>query len=263
MKNFDKFEDFKENASISKENSLLRAKYRCLSIYELRILNLLISKIDQNSENCLFTFKIAEIAEFCGFDKDEAYSKIKNTCMKLRSRSVYIPLEKGYLITGWISSAKCQSGIVQFELDHKLLPYLKAARNFTVMNLNDVNKFSNIYAQRIYEWLIEVQYKARERKLSIEEIKTKMEISKLYPDYDNFRRRVIAPAISDINQYTNMRVEVLPIRTGRQITDLIFKFSFVDNNIKNQLEKCPKCGGQGYFIVDDNTVQKCYCKVRR
>ena len=262
MKKFDKFEELNENAIISKDNALLSAKYR-LNIYELRIINLIMSRIEPDSDNCMFTFKISEIAEFCQFEKEKAYSKIRETCVKLRSRAILISKpapENGYLITGWISSAKYQSGIVQFEVDHKLLPYLKVARNFTVVHLQDVNKFTNIYAQRLYEWLLEVSYKANTRKLSILEIKRRLGIEKLYPEYDNFRRRVIEPAIADIHKHTNMIINFIPERSGRKITDIIFKFE-IGHNDRCYNGKCPKCGGSGFIFIDENMAIKCsFCK---
>jgi plasmid replication initiation protein len=58
--------------------------------------------------------------------------------------------------------------------------------------------------------------------LGIEEIKQYLGVDGKYTEYKGFRRRIIEPAINEINEYTDINVEWQPIKQGRAYTAIEF-----------------------------------------
>lgn len=238
-----------ENQRVFKDNTLISAKYS-LTLAEQRVLNALLAQITAKSDNNLFRFKVSELADVCKFDKDSAYSQVKKLCIRLRTRSIYISDGKGYLVTGWINSAQCENGIVEFEVDKKLMPYFQAISNFTVLNLLEINMFKCMYTQRIYEWLLYAVFQGNSLVLTIEEIKMRLKLDGRYKDYKNFRRKVLEPAISEISAYTTLMVSYDAIKEGKAISAVAFSLSYPN---------CLICKGRGLVLTSDSKVVICKC----
>lgn len=238
-----------EKQRVFKDNALIAAKYS-LTLAEQKVLNALLSQITTKSDKNIFKFKISELAELCQFDKDSAYSQVRKLCIKLRSRVLYIPDDKGYIITGWINSAECKNGIVEFEVDSKLMPYFQALSNFTVLNLLEINMFKHAHTQRIYEWLLHGIFQGGSLTLSVNEIKARLKMENKYTDYRDFRKKVLEPAIKEIGSYTTLRLSYMPVKEGKAITAVAFNLSYSD---------CSICNGRGLIFTSDYQVVVCRC----
>ena len=81
-----------------------------------------------------------------------------------------------------------------------------------------------IYALRLYELL--TQWKSTgKREVDIDWLKKQLQLDNSYERMNNFKARVIDPAINDINTNSNYNVSWTQRKTGRRVTHLTFQFS--------------------------------------
>ena len=83
---------------------------------------------------------------------------------------------------------------------------------------------TSIYGIRLYELLMQWQTTGT-RTIEIDWLKRQFEIADNYPDMSDLKKRVIDPAINDINKNSNYNVSWTQRKTGRRVTHLTFQFS--------------------------------------
>ena len=76
------------------------------------------------------------------------------------------------------------------------------------------------YSIRIYE-LMKCKLWMGQYKVSVDGMKDWLQCAE-YADYNNFKRRVLDVAVSEINAVSDLIIDFQPIRTGRRIPDLVF-----------------------------------------
>ena len=107
------------------------------------------------------------------------------------------------------------------------MPFLSDIQGkFTEYNLEHIAKFNSFHSIRIYE--IVSQYrnsKEKERTVLLSNLKEWLQVSEKYDRWDNFKNRVLTPAIKEINEKSDLFVEVEQIKRGRSIHALKFLIS--------------------------------------
>jgi plasmid replication initiation protein len=83
---------------------------------------------------------------------------------------------------------------------------------------------TSIYAIRLYELLAQWQSVGK-REIELDWLKEQFEITDQYTNMCDFKKRVLDPAVKDINEHSNFQVSWTQRKTGRQVTHLTFKFS--------------------------------------
>jgi plasmid replication initiation protein len=127
----------------------------------------------------------------------------------------------------WISSIQYLSdeGKVILRFSQDILPYLsELKREFTRYELAHIGKMTSIYAIRLYELLAQWQTTGK-REVDIDWLKAHFEIAEQYTDMSDFKKRVLDPAVKDINAHSNFQVSWTQRKTGRRVTHLTFYFS--------------------------------------
>jgi len=235
-------EDVKKN-KIIKSNQLIEAKYR-LTLNEQRLILAYISLLSPEYEEFpKVEIKIKDLIELLELNDKGFYRKIRETLEKLRSRTLVIRKPKGFLVTGWISSAEYfeDEGKVEIILDPKLKPYLlRLKQAFTTYALRNVLKLRSVYSIRIYELLKQYE-KVGTRKFKIEELREILGIlPNEYKRYTDFKRRVILTASKELKEKADIYFEFLEIKNGKKISEiefLIFKNSKIKPLDKEEKEK--------------------------
>ena len=64
--------------------------------------------------------------------------------------------------------------------------------------------------------------KAGERTIPLARLREMLDLGDKYPRIETLRRRVLDPAIAEINQHTDLTVSVAPQRKGRKIVGFHF-----------------------------------------
>ena len=220
---------------VYKSNKVIEAGYK-LSLNEQRLILCCIAKVNSNkqlSASDYFEVTGKEFAAHFKISEDKAYQTLKEVSEQLFERYVIInnpnPNDKTlkYTRTRWISAINYHSDIGKISLMFSplMLPYLsELTGKFTFYQLNKISGMSSIYGIRLYELLM--QWKSTgTREIEIDWLKQKFELDESYNRMFDLKKRVIEPAVKDINTHSNYNVEWTQRKTGRRITHLTFTFS--------------------------------------
>lgn len=225
----------KKKITVYKANQVIEAGYR-LTLNEQRIVLACIAQV--NSKEALLTtdkFELSakDFANIFAVSEDRAYHALLDVTESLFNRYVVIdnPFPHDPTVTSlktrWISSIyyKADSGKIVLCFAHEILPYLSDLKGqFTRYELEHIGKMTSIYAIRLYELLAQWQSVGK-REVELSWLKKQFEIEDLYPDMHNLKKRVIDPAINDINANSNFQVTWEQRKTGRKVTHFIFTFA--------------------------------------
>lgn len=224
-----------KNLAVCKANALIEAGYR-LSLNEQRIILACIAQVDSREELLVtskFEIHVKDFAKCFNLSEEATYSDLKEASKNLYSRSltIYNPdpeqPELKTLETRWISSIGYmpEKGKLSLRFALDILPYLGGLKGrFTKYELQHIGNMTSTYGIRLYELLM--QWKGiGKREIEIEWLKKQFELDASYGRMDNLKRRVIAPAVKDINTNSNYQVTWTQRKTGRTVTHLTFIFS--------------------------------------
>jgi len=224
-----------KNAIVVKSNALIETSYQ-LSLNEQVIILACISQIRRDepvTDDIMYSISGTEFASLCGSNLKVAYRDLRSAALKLNARRVRItkyPNGKGnrkkVLVTGWVQSIEYTDGdgLVSLRFTRDILPYLSELKQcFTSYKLKNVVCMSSSYGARLYESLM--QWKdIGEREISIDWIRKNFLLEKKYPQMSDFKKRVLDPAIKDINEHSDLWVKWQQKKTGAKVTHLKFKF---------------------------------------
>lgn len=218
---------------VVKANSLIEASYR-LSIDEVRILALTIGTMDPKSNQQIFDFTVADfMREFP--EIDNAYKQIQAAIKRISERWVKTEDEEGITEFRWVSSRTYfkKEGRFRIAMTNEVMPYLTQLKGqFTQYQLKNIAYFNSVHSIRIYELI--TQYRSvGSREITVDKLKEWLQVEANYPRWDNFKNRVLTPAIAEINEKSDLFVEVEQIKRGRSIYALNFVISHKKQAVEN------------------------------
>lgn len=232
---------------VTQANKLAIASY-ALTLEEKRVILLLISLIKKEDKAFKeYRIPIVNIQAFLNLKRKDLYITLKDIADKLLQRVVTIEKPNGgWLKTNWISSSeykpKGEDGVeyacLDLCFDPKLKPFLLELKSqFHSYMLSNVANLKSIYSIRFYE--IFVSYR-RLGKASFEviDLKKRLQVDKKYKRYDDFRKRVILHAQTELKAKTDICFDFTEERKGRKVHKL--HFTIYEQSIPNQPQKAEK-----------------------
>ncbi len=227
--------DNSKKLTVCKANKVIEAGYK-LSLNEQRVVLGCIAQV--NSKEALLTtdrFELSakDFAKWFSVSEDRAYHALVEVAESLFNRYVIIdnpfpdkPKVKR-LKTRWISSITYMSeeGKISLCFAQDMLPYLSELKGqFTRYKLEHIGKMTSIYGIRLYELLAQWQSVGK-REVEIDWLRKQFEIEDQYSAMCDLKKRVIDPAVKDVNTHSNYQVGWTQRKTGRKVTHLTFEFS--------------------------------------
>ena len=239
-----------ETRQVVKSNALVEASYR-LTLGEQQILLLAIAKIsDYNevTESTAFTVSTQELVETFKVLPANAYRLLQDAAEQLFVRVVVIdkpdPKDPHLLKTKtrWVQSIGYRPGLSQITLRfaHDMLPYLSGlSREFTRYRLAYTAGMTSVYAVRIYEML--VQWKSKgELDVELDWLREKFDLPPSYSGISELKKRVVKPAIDQINEHSDLWVKWDQRKRGRQVVAFIFTFGLKSEKKLDPEKPAPK-----------------------
>jgi plasmid replication initiation protein len=212
---------------ITKSNYLVEASYS-LTLQEQRLILACLSRIDSRyGISKEVSILASDYAEMMRIDIKNAYRELYNSTEKLYERSIIVShLEKTEEFR-WIQKKALYhkgEGRVTFTWSDEVLIYIsQLKRRFTTYRLNDVAGLNSSYAIRLYELLM--QFNAtKERKIRLIDFKLLFNLGDKYTLFRDLNKRVIKPAVREINRSSNLIVNYSTIKKGRNVAALRFDF---------------------------------------
>ena len=214
---------------VVKHNDLLRKSRYTLSSSEQKIIIYLISKIKADDKE-LKSIDI-DIKEFCHvaniqLNGGEVYNRIKHTIKSIADKSWWLTSgENKEILFRWIDQAEIEkgNGIITLGLSKHLTPYLiELKRDFTRYELINILTLKSKYSIRLYELLKSYLWQGGWQ-VQVKELREILEVNNKYPEFKDFKKKVLQPTIEEINKYTDLQVEMQTLKTSRSVTHLYFK----------------------------------------
>lgn len=213
---------------VIKANELVQQSKSNLSAEERKLVAYVISLVKPDDDD----FKVYEIsakdfAELCGVRKDHVYTLFRNIIDSLDDKAFWLRLPsadgKDCEVTKfrWFNEPTYieKQGKIRLCLNSKIKPYvLHLKANFTKYELWNILFLKSKYSIAIYE--LSKSYAFQYQKtFSLPRLKELIG-AETYKNYRDFRRRVLEPAISEINANTDLTISYEPVKTGKAVTDI-------------------------------------------
>jgi len=244
-----------ETGLVIKSNALIEASYS-LTIMEQAIILACIGQIRKDevvTDKTMYKISVADYIDLTDADKGTAYRDMKNAVIRLRRREVRLfelpngggrVKNKGRVrIAGWVQTIEYSddAGEVWLRFNHDMLPYLtNLSKNFTKYSLGNVSKMSSRFGIRLYELLVDWRKSKQNRQkheVTLIWFKRAFGLEDKYPRANDLRKRVLDPAVKDINTHSDFCVSYAEKKTGRKITHLEFTFKLKKEKPKNTKSK--------------------------
>ena len=221
---------------VVKDNSLINASYT-LSLVEQRLVLLAIIEARETGKG-IDTETFLEIhaqhyADRFHVDVKNTYAMLSDAVMTLFNRQVtYMTIDEKRnkpekRVVRWVSGISYVegAGIVKLRFAPEIVPLItRLEQNFTSYELMQVANL-NLYATRLYELLVSWRSTGKTPIIDINDFRSKLGlVENEYKAMCDFKKRVLEPAIKQINVHTDITVKVEQHKTGRSITGFSFKF---------------------------------------
>lgn len=207
---------------------------------------LLTAQKEKNGElSC--TVKLEDIKKLIPNKNQRTLANIKKTIQILKQTSLEFEkkedgdtIECDYnLIAG--SEYNKNKEIFKIKLADRLYRHLIDYTVYAPLNLDILTKFKSFYAQRLYELLRLWSRTDRliTKNFKIEQLRFVLGVESKYPEYKNFKQRVLNQAIKEINQVGNMKVSIEEVKNGRKVDEIKFNIYDFEKKVyfKNVIEE--------------------------
>jgi plasmid replication initiation protein len=247
---------------VVKDNSLINASYT-LGLVEQRLILLAIIEARETGKG-VDTETFLEIhaqhyAERFHVDVKNTYAMLSDAVLTLFNRQVtYMTVDEKRnkpekRVVRWVSGISYVegAGIVKLRFAPEIVPLItRLEENFTWYELMQVANL-NLYATRLYELLVCWRSTGKTPVIEINDFRAKIGLLDTeYKAMCDFKKRVLDPAIKQINEHTDITVKVEQHKTGRSITGFSFNFKpRTQAKIENKENLKPDLNSPEFFIT--------------
>jgi len=240
-----------DSSLASQSNSLLEAQ-RDLSIRAKRVFLLILARINPLSEERQDTFLVTadDYANLSGTSKDSSYSTIKRasrelmkTIIETKDEKRKITCSKPFLLEirrpsdldpdareGWVS-LKVNDAFSDHLYDLSRIGYTK-------FNIQHVMKFRSMHSVRLFELVSMRKDTTKVTYITLPQLKEFLEIKPTaYDSFSAFKRKVLKPALAEINDNSDYNIRVVVHRKGLKVSrlDLILTLDSIEEVSEEEL----------------------------
>lgn len=236
------------NSIVKKSNLVIRKARYGFSLQQQKILCYLITHLnDLDTHETPKKFDIKTFFDFMEIES-KSYERVRDNLKALRDKSWFIQLPDGSETTvSFLTkvTADKRNGTATVYFDRDILPFLQNLKaEYTQYKMFYIMTMKSQYSIRLYEIFKSVAGKENWY-FDIDELRKLFMCDKNYDRVNDFKKRVIEPAIAEINEKTDINVEYEYLNEGRKIVGIECTISYkntldrleVDKLIKAELEE--------------------------
>lgn len=225
-----------KNELVVKDNALINASYN-LEVTEQRLILLAILNARETGNGITSDSKLEihakDYASRFDISNDGAYKALKNAVLNLFDRQFSFKEQDkkgnvGTVKSRWVSRIKYidDSATLEITFAPDVVPLItRLEQHFTSYQLKQVSQLTSKYAIRLYELLIAWREVGKTPRIELEDFRNKIGVDDTeYTAMNDFKKRVLEPAIKQINKYTDITATYEQHKKGRLIS--AFSFSF-------------------------------------
>jgi plasmid replication initiation protein len=217
---------------VYKDNYLIEASYK-LTLSEQRLMLYCIGKLNPQNPEQKQVIRVDDfIKHFPDVKPNNAYQQIKSSIDAIAERWIRVKDPSFIEEFRWIQYKKYYSdeGSAVIEFSNAVMPYLcQLEQQFTQYQLRNISAFKRTYSIRLYELL--TQYRTlKSRVILINDLRDMLSLDGKFAPFKELRRKVIDPAIAEINEKSDLKIEYIALKTGRAFGAIEF-FITVDEQI--------------------------------
>ena len=231
-------EELESNRILMKNNMLVKARYS-LSLIENRVFLSMLYKLQKKSDGVLTcSISHSEFKDIIKFKQKNTVKGILEVLEDLRKKPIYFKEEKknkkGNLwgAYGFINGYEYDDelGIFNIEASEKIHNLLKEylKMGYTPVNVQIWLSLNNSYAQRFYDLLRLWSGTKDTINYKLDEIKELLMLEDKYSKYNDFKRRVILPAIKELNETWYFEIDIKENKVGRKVDSIDFYIKDLD-----------------------------------
>lgn len=218
--------------SVVKANDMIQKGRHQLTKQEQRAVLFAISKIkptDKVFEE--YVFELSELYAICGLQK-ESYNEMKAILNGLADRGWDIPMKDNPDVmtrVRWFGTLRTnkKSGRVSIKFHEDMMPYLLELSErdefYTGYSLRYVLPMDSQYGPRLYEILKSYQKNNSSWFFEVQQLKALLGADN-YKNFADFQKRVLDPAVKDINDYSDLNVMYIAEKEGVRYSRVTFHF---------------------------------------
>lgn len=217
-----------------KSNFLIEASYR-MTLVEQRLIWLALSKLFNKKPAVLqlnHRLTAQDYAETFA-NHDNPYRDLKRAADSLLRKIITTyknpdgtPIDgKGYRRYQWLSLCEYQpnKGYIDITFHREIAPYLTMLnKRYAMLKFQRLNGIRSAYTARLWEMLC--QYKVEgERTIWIKDLRKFLELrDDQYLDFGDLNRRIIKPALKELDEIVNIEIAWEHIKKGRKVVGFRF-----------------------------------------
>lgn len=262
--------DKMQNYLVVKDNQLIKRSFYEYNVMEQRLIACAISTLDPTQEidvnddklvRCEFDLDV--FCELCGVERRSVISHLMKCLNGLKAKGGWCKNPDGSIeLLSWVSDAKIypKKNKIVIWLTLSVKPYLlNLEADFTEYKLPMVLRFKSKYSNMIFDLIYSEYRKNRTTsgilEMLVDDMRTRLRTknngsSAVHKEmtFKDIRVYVLEPVIKDINEFTDIMVEVDYLRKGRKVETIVFKYR---PKTRVELEKVPLFRGKKFedFVI--------------
>lgn len=221
-------EDYKKRKELSqfvvKDNVLVQRARFDLTTNQQKFLSYIISKIKPTDvEIGVIDIKVSDFCATAGIDKDWFYSEFREMIDSIDKKCFWVNEGQEHYKFRWFSDTRYSEGkgLAKITLAKTFQDYLIGlVNNYTQYELWCIMALKSKYAIRLFEICKSYAYQKR-REIDIDELKELLNATN-YKNYSDFSKRVLEPAINEINEFTDLKISYETVKVGRKVVAIVF-----------------------------------------
>ena len=170
----------------------------------------------------------------------ESIERLMSSIVKVRvTHEGEDAIERVQLLGGNIETTR-RDGLFEYEIPPRLRKIIKNSTVFARLQREVMFALSSKYALTLYEMIQKrgnLKYRSKE-KFSLDDLRGILGVPKgKLGSWSNLKLRAVDPAVAEVNMLSDYMVEILPIKTGRRVTDVELRWWRKDVGATSEAER--------------------------